>query len=619
MPNLMAQNCSDLVRHGAITLIGASRYRIESAVLVRKVILKEQPDVICVDLPLALEKEIIPCIHRLPYHSVVIFDSPDSGQDLFVIDPADGVIEAARSALEKEIPLRLINPLVERPPMFSTGTQADPYLLDQIGQKEYIEKILANNKVSSGEPDLDDRNALYMAAILQELAKKNETVLFVGGTQYIPVLLKMLDTPQAQPLMRPSVRAMAWAPLHPDSLKKGFIEIPRITEIFENWRQAPDQGEPENRHELIIQVMKAASKYFEAQTHQEVPDYALLAWFRFLRKWLRLKGEILPDMYHLVAAARSAMDEDFAYHVHEFVSDYEWTNDPADPGAILVDEDSLRFHGHKIILHKRLRHFFSRSQKYRMKAVSGAKWKEHLRKKWETASPDEVDICSFPPEDVDVERWGEALIQHANNLLQASSHSSEPFVADFGKGPDIRETLRRYFEGRIYVKQEDPGGMEFGSVIVVFDHDDENERYPFMMTWLGEHSQESDMAFYSTRPGEQVIGPGISRMEYGGFMMSYPPLRMFDIWVDPEFSFVESKSERLLVAGIVYSEKTGIVYVAKSPPKDRWKKLAKSMGKRVIYIPLGSLNPMHVKKMRTFHMLQNKGVRNYVDDYLKNK
>jgi hypothetical protein len=125
------------------------------------------------------------------------------------------------------------------------------------------------------------------------------------------------------------------------------------------------------------------------------------------------------------------------------------------------------------------------------------------------------------------------------------------------------------------------------------------------------------MAFYSTPPGSDVIGPGISRMEHGGFTLSYPPLRMYDVWRDPAFDFVETRHERLLVAGIAYSEKPGIVYVAKSPPAAKWKKLAKSMGRKVIYIPLGSLNPLHVRRMRTFHMLQNKGMRNIAHEYMK--
>jgi len=208
-------------------------------------------------------------------------------------------------------------------------------------------------------------------------------------------------------------------------------------------------------------------------------------------------------------------------------------------------------------------------------------------------------------------------MKHANHMLQTAQTNAEPFVADFGHGPDIRETLRKYYEKRIYVKTGDEGALDFGSVVVIFDTDERATAYPFQMTWLGEHSQESDMAFYSTLPGVDVVGPGISRMEHGGFMMSYPPLRMYDIWRDPAFDFVSKRHEKLLVAGIAYSEKPGIVYVAKNPPAARWKKLAKSMGRRIIYIPLGSLNPLHVKRMRTFHMLKNKGLRNVAREYMK--
>jgi len=441
--------------------------------------------------------------------------------------------------------------------------------------------------------------------------------LFVGGLAHIPGLLTLLEKPQALPLMKTGVQAAVTAPLHPDSLKKGFTEIPRITETFENWRKTPDSPPLANRHEMILSLMERSADYFSRETRQEVPDYIRVTWAKFLRKWLAFKGELLPDMYHLVAAARSAMDEDFAYHVHEFLSDYAWANDPLDPSSVVLDEDTLMFHGHKIVLHKKLRTLFRSTRKYKLKAVNSAKWKEHLKRKWETADPNEVDICSYPPEDVAVEKWGGTLMKHANHLLQTSQSDAEPFIADFGGGPDIRETLRRYYEKRVYVKTSEQGGMDFGSVVVIFDEDERVVNYPFQMTWLGEHSQESDMAFYSTVPGAQIVGPGVSRMEHGGFVMSYPPLRMFDVWSDPDFDFVPTRHERLLVAGIAYSEKPGVVYVARKPPPARWKKLAKSMGKRVVYIPLGSLNPLHVRRMRTFHMLQNKGVRNVAHDYVK--
>jgi hypothetical protein len=615
VPRLMGQNSSDLVRFENITLIGVLHFRIEFAVLVNKRIREERPDCVCVELPHALRAEISSALRQLPYHSVILYETAAKENSVLIIEGSDGVQEAARISLEKDIPLRFIDPLPLRYPLFDDKLP-DAYLIDSIGQKAFLDLLAKRNEAFRSDQD-NTKREIFMAAGLQEAARNYDKVLFVGGLAHVPAIAELLKKPQAVPLMKTGVSAAVVAPLHPDSLKKGFTEIPRITEAFEKWRATPDAPAPENRHDLILSLMDEAAEYFSRETRQEVPEYVRLTWAKFLRKWLSYKRMLLPDLYHLVAAARSAMDEDFAYHVHSFLSDYAWSNDPFDPGAVLLDEDSLMFHGHKIVLHKKLRTFFHHTKKYRMKAVNTAKWKDHLKRKWEAANPEDVDICSYPPEDVEVERWGSVLMKHANHLLQTAQTDTEPFVADFGGGPDIRETLRRFYEKRIYVKKNEQGGTEFGSIVVIFDEDERYIKYPFQMTWLGEHSQESDMAFYSTLPGQQIVGPGISRMEHGGFMMSYPPLRMFDIWAEPEFDFVPTRHERLLVAAIVYSEKTGVVYVARKPPPARWKKLAKSMGRKIVYIPLGSLSPLHVKRMRTFHMLQNKGVRNYAPDYLK--
>lgn len=616
MPHSMGQNWSDLVRIDNITLAGVLHYRIEFSVLVNILIRNEKFDCICVELPHALRNEIVSAVRRFPHHSVILYETANKEHAVLIAEGADGVQEAVRSALERDIPLWFVDPLSMRYPLFNDHLP-DAYLVDAIGEKTFIDLVATHTTVPFPDDEDNIRRETFMAAKLQEAAKQYEKVLFVGGLAHLPGLTRLLAEPQALPLMKTGVSAAVVAPLHPESLKKGFSEIPRITELFEKWRSTPDDPPPPNRHELIVELMEAASAYFAHQTHQEVPEYVRLTWAKFLRKWLAYRGELLPDLYHLVSSARSAMDEDFAYHVHEYLADYEWSNDPMDPSAVVLDEDTLLYHGHKIVLHKKLRTLFRTAGRYRMKAVNTTKWKEHLKRTWETADPNEVDICSYPPEDVVAEKWGYALMKHANHLMQSAQVEAEPFVADFGSGPDIRETLRRFYEDRIYVKTDEEGGMEFGSIVVVFDDDERLTRYPFQMTWLGEHSQESDMAFYSTLPGAEIVGPGISRMEHGGFMMSYPPLRMYDIWRDPDFDFVPTRHERLLVAGIAYSEKPGVVYVAKKPPLPRWKKLAKSMGKRVIYIPIGSLNPLHVKRMRTFHMLQNKGVRNSAHDFIK--
>ena len=47
------------------------------------------------------------------------------------------------------------------------------------------------------------------------------------------------------------------------------------------------------------------------------------------------------------------------------------------------------------------------------------------------------------------------------------------------------------------------------------------ENLHWCVTWIGEHDQESDMAFYSTPAGQVMDGPGISRCQAGSFTEFY--------------------------------------------------------------------------------------------------
>ncbi len=159
-------------------------------------------------------------------------------------------------------------------------------------------------------------------------------------------------------------------------------------------------------------------------------------------------------------------------------------------------------------------------------------------------------------------------------------------------------------------------------MVVIFDPDRdaepwEPERYPWRVTWLGEHNQESDMAFYATPAGEHLVGPGISRCEYGGFVMSYPPMRMFDVWNDPAFRIARDKPETLLLAGLDYAEERYVLYVAPRPPRTWFHTLAGRLGKTLIYLPLGQLNRGMLGKIRAFHVLDGKHVRDFAGKYIR--
>ena len=175
-----------------------------------------------------------------------------------------------------------------------------------------------------------------------------------------------------------------------------------------------------------------------------------------------------------------------------------------------------------------------------------------------------------------------------DHLLGADRVRVEPFTTSILDGIDIRETIRNWHRKKIFVRKADRLAGEVGSVVVIFDEDHE-DRYTYLTTWLGEHQNESDMAYYSTQPFENVVGPGIGRAEYGGLLMTLPPRRMYDVWNDPDYEFAESKSERLLMAALDYSTEKFVVYVAAKPPRSIFRSIANHLNRKIRRLDVGLL------------------------------
>ena len=172
----------------------------------------------------------------------------------------------------------------------------------------------------------------------------------------------------------------------------------------------------------------------------------------------------------------------------------------------------------------------------------------------------------------------------------------------------------------MYVKTKGKPPGRVGSIVIIFNEDADGDEaksnpYSWTTTWIGEHSQESDMSFYATPVTANVVGPGISRCEYGGFMMSYPPRRLYDVWSDPDYADCRTKAEVLLKAAIDYSVQPLITYVAATPPRSAMKSYARRFGKKVVYLPIGQLSPVTLSKLRVFHVLDSHSKRNIAGEY----
>jgi hypothetical protein len=275
-----------------------------------------------------------------------------------------------------------------------------------------------------------------------------------------------------------------------------------------------------------------------------------------------------------------------------------------------ISGDEVWLNTKRIRLRRRLA-----STKRRMGSVGlKRRKKEKFPGEWATEL-NGASICSYPPEDLVVEGFGRFLKKKGKSMLSEERATVEPFTASLLDGIDLRETIRNWYDGTIFVRNMQKIHGEVGSVIVIFD-EDRDGRYNYMTTWLGEHQNESDMAFYSTYPFDHLIGPGIGRAEYGGFLMSLPARRMYDVWADPDYDFAETKAERLLLAGMDYSIQKYVVYVAAKPPRSVFRNIAARFGRTIVYIPIGQLSPVTMKKIRVVHVLDGYDKRDTAKEYI---
>jgi hypothetical protein len=227
-------------------------------------------------------------------------------------------------------------------------------------------------------------------------------------------------------------------------------------------------------------------------------------------------------------------------------------------------------------------------------------------------------ICSYPPEDVMVETFGGYLRKKGKAILAEDAARVVPFTTSVLDGIDVRETIRHWTEKQIYVRESGRTRGEIGIVVVIFDEDQDEggDRFPYQLTWLGEHGQESDMAFYATAPERAVVGPGICRVTYGGFLLSFPPGRLADVWTDADYRFAESKSEVLLLAALDYSRERVVVHAAQKPPRAIFHQIAARLDRKILHVPIGTLSPTTIRKIRVMHVLSGHAKREIAKDYV---
>ncbi len=396
---------------------------------------------------------------------------------------------------------------------------------------------------------------------------------------------------------------------------------PALRELYtETARLRSDRHRMLDRQRALVRMVKTAARFYEENTGEKFKPWQLRTMFRYLRSLARVKDrQLLPQAWwDWAVAARSICDDNYAHEVWDLASFYPWVEQDGKYRSLSIDGEDIKLDARKMrfrLRWPRLRERLAKSPvRRRPQETNSGDWARGF---------DQGAICSYPPEDIVIEDYARYLKKKALLVLSEERTRTEPFTTSLLDGIDVRETIRNWPRtkhqphGRIYVRevQKVKGGA--GAVVVIFDEDRNEARYPWCMTWHGEHTQESDMAFYSTPVYARLVGPGIARCEYGGLMMTYPPRRVSDVWSDPFYQGeAESKAEVLLLAALEYSPEKHVVYVSATPPRSRFRSIANRLGKKIVYLPIGQLSPVSVKRLRVFHVLSGHQVRAYARDHI---
>ncbi len=592
------------LRRGRWTFLPVAPRRLEFAAVVRKALLEMRPARVAVELPPACREAMLEAVARLPAVMAVMSSAEEEDIPASVVamsEPGDAFAEACRTALEIGAELDFFG-ADQRPLAGRREFYPDAAALARIPYERYVEQFLL-----APPPPGEAHPGWGAAARLSRLDRETETAVVVR----LPVFVQMLPLLDLGPMeeLPEGVFEYHAELVAPESLGDVLQDCPYLQERYEQWREAPQGEAAPDRERWLAELWKEASENYRAIYGGEILPWQRRQAQRFLARLVLSDLELVPSLFDLVAAARGVIDDNLAYEIWRLGSMYPYQQ--AQPG-----ETPLALESWEVFPQTRRLRLSQRYEPEKRRRAPRA-WKRRpgrAPEAWAAQLGGDA-ICSYPPEDIVIEDFGRFLRQRAVTMLGEERSRVEPFTSSLLDGVDVRETIRRWHEGRIYVRETEKVTGEAGAVVVIFDEDREN-RYSWLTTWLGEHSNESDMAFYSTPPFENLVGPGIGRAEYGGFLMTMPPGRMADVWTDPDYDFAETKPERLLLAAIDYSLEKRIVYVAARPPRAILRQAAARLGRQILYIPLGALSPEKLRRIRTLHVLDSHERRRIAARYI---
>jgi len=633
-----------------LTLIPVVHGSAAYASALRKELLSRSFDALAVPLPESFSEQVIRGVERLPALSLVVRRNA-LGQDgieeaagweqelpeamprgtYVPIDPCQGVIAAIRMALGERIAIEWIDSEGDSIENHSPVI-ADCYAIRHTTLERFCSAMLP----AIGPPSL----GLGSSSILERIETMAQRILAMRARYSRIVALCPLET---WPWLREAIgkdqenadnregvvgedredsrrQDAPMAELYgvdPRSYLFMLGELPFITGLIEQARQDfedDDRVVAEGLKELFVTARSSYRQELGNRARQITP-LLISQCLKYVRNQTLLDRRMTPSFYTLAKSAQQMMGDTYTSHLVNSATEYRFDSyeqaDGLETIRMGIGVGQLPGTGPTALV-SRLPGPPMQWHSLELKRPVQKKDQRRWESRWNPYMQ-----CSWPEEDTQIESFRNRVAERARQILGADLARTEKFTTSIMDGLDLRETLRHWYDGSLYVKVNPPSVGQVNVTVMIFDPEPDPREYSWRATWFSEHPDESTLAFFATPFHRQMIGPGIAMANYGGSMFIYPPRPIVDIWQDERLDFTDTLEQRLVAAACLHSESRHVALMSPTPPGQVLKKIAKRYSRKLVYVPLAHFSDSVIQQLRIFHVLNGRHVRSYAANFIR--
>jgi len=581
--------------------------------IVREQILSSSTDCVAVALPPEFQSTVEDGIKRLPLISLSCQDNSKGVVNYVPIDPCQPVIMGLRIAAQEGIFRKYIDWSCDD---YETRKIdfPDTYALRHMSYEKFCAAILLTVK----RPDtgsLHDKRARWMAFQLHQMEMEFNHITLICSILDWPWIKEAYD--ERKPYDKPEQTGIPQSyGVENETLFFALTEFPYITYLYEKNRQEMKSDKEvsiDGIKEILLRARQMFTEKHKVRYHN-LTSQTFQIYLQYVRNLTLLENRLTPDLYTLITTAKQIGGDPFAIAVLDAAREYPFQkNDSAsfEPLTLGIDK-AIGSDESPVDMKNRLSEIQLEWRSMDLKPEADMQKQVEWKYNWNPYGQ-----CSYPPEDDQIESFNSHVREQTKLLLSNDLARTEKFTSSVKDGIDMRDTLRHWHEGDIYVKEIPASKGRVEIVVFLFDVEPNPDVYQWRQTWYAEHNEESTLCFFATNYMSDMVGPGIGRATYGGCMMIYPPRLIPDIWEDRRINTAKTLEEKILEAAFFHSQEKHITVVSPCLPKSSWRRLARKYHKSIIHIPLKRFSNQTIEKIRRFHVLNGKQIRSFASHFIQ--